>query len=239
MTVSFDQIAHSVQTELEARYKAHRAAIALAMAKAAQASMPLNLLANGDSWFDYPLGGTLPGERTDVIAQLSTLAKIKPTILNLSHYGDATTKSLGCARQMRMMQALTDPSLGKFDAILISGGGDDIVGDQLVLWLRPFSTVGDPSQAIEIDGFRSILEVIESSYRRLFELRDMVAPGTPIFGHGYDYALPTGIGVCGLGPWLKSSLDYRSWTDFTVGALIVRNLLDSVRAALAIPRLGA
>lgn len=48
-----------------------------------------------------------------------------------------------------------------------------------------------------------------------------------IFIHAYDFAQPTGQGVCGLGPWLKPSLDLRGWTDFPAAAQVVKDVLQA------------
>ena len=46
---------------------------------------PLVMLAQGDSWFDYPLDGNIPAPGgTDVIAHLRRFGSMPPAILNLS-----------------------------------------------------------------------------------------------------------------------------------------------------------
>ena len=95
------------------------------------APSPLILLAHGDSWFDYPLTGNgLPIAQTDIIAQLDNIGDLAPAILNISHYGDATTQEMSLPKQQRLLASLQDPAnwgtTGKPGAILFSGGGDDI-----------------------------------------------------------------------------------------------------------------
>ncbi len=74
-------------TDLDERIRAHQKAIAEQQAQGLAAGAPgtpLNLLADGDSWFDYPLGGIPFVDHTDIIAQLPGLCEIKPNILNLA-----------------------------------------------------------------------------------------------------------------------------------------------------------
>lgn len=181
----------------------------------------LNLLADGDSWFDY-LGD-------DVIAQLPKLdnrANFHPP-LNLSVAGDRTSNSLGVSRQKRIIEALSNNENGKFDAILFSGGGDDIVGEQFCLWLNNANDVGhDYNKALKEDALNNMLSLIENAYKDLIKLRNSHAPDIPIFVHSYDFPPPNNSSVCKLaGPWLHPSLSYRGWNDFQSNAALVKSIL--------------
>ena len=55
----------------------------------------------------------------------------------------------------------------------------------------------------------AVLEIVEAGYRDLLEIRNAESHATKAFLHTYDYAIPDGRGVCGYGPWLKPSLDFR------------------------------
>ena len=98
------------------------------------------MLAHGDSWFDYPLdGNSISLPHTDIIAQLEFVGNINPCILNISQWGDATTAEMSWPKQQKMITALQDNSnwleSGKPDAILFSGGGNDVAGDQCCVFL--------------------------------------------------------------------------------------------------------
>ena len=229
----FQGLNEGIQTTLDARAAEHRAAMA-SVPMAAMATAPLNLVADGDSWFDYPLGGEFPGDHTDVLAQLQAIGQPKPRILSLAHYGDTTRVELGLTRRKRLVAALTDPSHGKFDAILMSGGGNDIVADALSIWLNRATAVGgDPSRALSEERFAGALAGVRAGYESLAELRDVHAPGTPIFVHAYDFAIPSGVGVYCIGPWLKPGLEYAGWTDLKVGTAIIHTMLARFGAMLA------
>jgi hypothetical protein len=165
-------------------------------------------------------------DRTDVIAQLPSLCAKPPFVLKLAHYGDATSTELGLSRVQKIKGAIGDPANGAFDAILFSGGGDDIVGDSFCIWLNDVSSVGnDWTHALDAQRFSAVLELIKASYLDLIDLRNNELPDAPTFAHDYDFAIPSGVGVCGIGPWLKPSLDYCGWTDAAAAAQIVHAAL--------------
>jgi hypothetical protein len=218
----------AVDTENAQHIAEHQAAVA-----ATAAANPLNLLADGDSWFDYPLGSGIPGVHTDIVAQLRTQLP-NALILNLAHAGDATTTIMGVSKFRVLEGLLTNPAHGGFDAILFSGGGDDLVGEQFRFWLNDAAKTGhDPAQAINNAALNDIIGVVETAYRDLAALRNRAGnPGVPIITHAYDFATPDGRGACTLGPWLLPSLQSRGWmrdpfnpADLPIGQSITRQML--------------
>jgi hypothetical protein len=167
-------------------------------------------------------------DHTDVIAQLTTTGGAPPVILNVSHYGDATTDELSLPKQQRMIQALQDPSnwldAAKPDAILFSGGGNDIAGEQFCIFLN-YAAPG--ATGLNMVRFEKALEMVEASYLDLFAFRDRYARDTPIFGHSYDFPIPNGRrpSCPGVGPWLLPSLQYCNWS-VQQGAAIVKEALS-------------
>ncbi len=208
--------------------------MSLATAGAAPTA-PLVMLAHGDSWFDYPLDGNgVSLGDTDVIAQLRSLGNINPVILNLSHHGDASTDELSWPKQQRMIDALQDPAnwmeSGRPDAILFSGGGNDIAGDQFCIFLN-YATPG--AEGLNAERFANALGIVAASYGDLFAFRDRYAPGVPIIGHCYDFPLPNGAHPACVGPWLKPSLDYCGWNDVAQGAQILKQALTKFKETLS------
>jgi hypothetical protein len=112
--------------------------------------------------------------------------------------------------------------------ILFSGGGDDIVGDQFCIFVN-YHTPG--AAGLNAARFQKALGIIEASYLDLFAFRDRYAPGVPIFGHCYDFAIPNGIHPDCAGPWLKPSLDYCGW-DLAQGTAIVKTALLDFKSLL-------
>jgi hypothetical protein len=220
--IFFEAQQKQIEQERQQRVIEHKQAIAASGLErslaARQAGTPLNIFAEGDSWFDYPL-------YTDTIGWLQANGTPYPKILNLAHYGDAATEMLGVSRRKRIIDNLTDPDNGNFDALLFSAGGNDIAGDQFCLWILQNANGGDPQTAVDRQRLADIIGVIHAAYADLIEIRNSINPACTIFLHSYDFAQPNGIGVCGLGPWLKPSLDLRKWTQFPQAVLIVKLVL--------------
>jgi hypothetical protein len=219
----------SVEQEIAERVRVHQQRVArLKSARAraaAAAAAPLVMLAHGDSWFDYPLAGNnLSFEDTDVIAQLRTMGNPNPIILNLSHYGDSSSTEMSWPKQQRIIDALREPANwidGKPDAILFSGGGDDIAGDQFCIYLNTAPAI----PGLNAERFNKALQGVEASYLDLLDLRDRQAPDVRVFAHCYDFGIPNGRHPDCVGPWLKPSLDFNGWHDLTQAAEIVREAL--------------
>jgi len=236
------QMQDSINADIVTRTRVHQARIArlravrasMRMMGSPAAATPLTMLAHGDSWFDYPLAGNTPSlSDTDVIAQLRALGNVNPIILNVSHHGDASTDELSWPKQQRMIDALQDPAnwleSGKPDAILFSGGGNDIAGDQFCIFLN-YAAPG--VSGLNADRFRMALGAVEASYRDLFVFRDRFAPLVPIIAHCYDFPIPNGTHPSCIGPWLKPSLDYCGYTDLAQGTAILHDALDQFRSML-------
>lgn len=224
----------TIATEIEARIQEHRIALQTA------GTDRLHLLAEGDSWFDYPVPEG-PMARTDVVAHLAASPAPPPLILSLAHWGDATTQMLGLKQRDRLIKVLKEFHAGPrpFDAILFSGGGNDVVGDTFSLWLNDApSAAADPDEAINGPALDAVLGVVRAAYLDLLALRDRYAPGVRVFTHGYDFAPPTNKGVCLVGPWLFPSLQARGWMADTSplqlsrGEAIVTTILTRFNAML-------
>jgi len=238
----YRRLRQSMTQDIADRTKAHQAKIAsfktAAKARlatgAAPPSTPLVMLAHGDSWFDYPLDGNCPSLFcTDVTVQLNAMGNLNPHILNVSQWGDATTAEMSLPKQQRMIAALQDSANwidGKPDAILFSGGGDDIAGDQFCIFLD-YACAG--ATGLDAARFRDALATVEGSYRDLFAFRDRYATGVPIFGHCYDFPIPNGKGALpAVGPWLQPSLLFCGYSSLPQGTAIVRHALTEFRALL-------
>lgn len=236
------ELRDSIKSEIAERTKIHQSKIAaLKAAKtrmmavgAPAAPQPLVMLAHGDSWFDYPLDGNgLSLGDTDVIAQLGSMGTTNPVIQNISHHGDATTDEMSWPKQERMIESLQDPDNwmgeGKPDAILFSGGGNDIAGNQFCIFL---DFAGAGGNGLNPARFQKALGMVEASYLDLFAFRDRYAPGVPIFGHCYDFPMPNGAHPVCAGPWLQPSLTYSGW-NVTQGTAILHQALADFKAMLA------
>ncbi len=229
----------AVEAELNKRTLAHerrvsrlkRGARLRAETKRAIAQQPLDFLAIGDSWFDYPLNGNDPSfGNTDIIAQLTQLGSPPPLVLNYALYGQATTSVLTYENQQTIVDAVSDSSQWVNDApdgILVSMGGDDLVGDQFAIYLDY------EGSGLDATRFQGALASVRASYLDLFALRDAVAPGKPVIGHCYDYAIPNGVGTLCAGPWLQPSLEFSGYYALAEGLNIVSTMIDGFYAMVS------
>lgn len=221
-----------VEKERQQRIAAFRASLARKARKRPPGVMALNakgeprILAEGDSWFDYPI----PFSGGGVIDHLKRISGVD--ILNLAHAGDEVRNMMGIKQRKRIEELLGDKTLN-FDVLLFSGGGNDIAGDQCCLWFNPASTTPSASDALDMSRFKTALDLIELGYRDVIAIRDRLAPNCVIVGHGYDTPQPSNVGVCGLGPWLKPSMDYRGWTipsdQFTIAKQMLGEFAKMVK----------
>lgn len=198
--------AREVKARMDAYFEAMRPAPGTALEGAVFGG--LKIVAQGDSWFDYPLlanGGVVPRVAARLRRDLAG-----GTILNLAHHGDEVRQMLGVTRRKALITSLKK---AKFDAILFSGGGNDVVGDQFTLWLKDRKEAAGPGDALRGAVFASVLNLVAAGYEDLFAIRDEFAPGATVFLHGYCVPFPQNSGVCGMGPWLWPSLEFRGWHD--------------------------
>jgi len=223
----------SIERDIAARIEAHQRDVARIRASVRRGGQsPLMLLSHGDSWFNYPLNGnTWPSSDTDIIAHLTRLGSPPPKILNISHYGDATTDEMSLSKQQRLIAALRNSKnwlVGKPDAILFSGGGNDIAGDPFIIYLNYKDS--NPS-GLDTERFAGRLNSIRASYLDLFLFRTRYAPQVPIFGHCYDYARPMQPHPPCAGPWMSPSLTFTGWNT-EQGTQIIHDVLDRFRDML-------
>lgn len=189
---------------------------------------PLQVFAEGDSWFDYPVplfgGGIIP--------RLETLLGVP--ILNLADAGDEVRFMLGVEQRLSLIEQLKKgcPAGGPWDVLLFSGGGNDIVDNPLALWIRDFKPGTQPSSHINQTRFDAALALVRAGYEDLIELRDKLSPNTHLVFHAYDFAIPDGRGVCFYGPWLKPAFDMRGFPTTSEAFVVVKAMLQQFAALL-------
>ena len=198
-------------------------------ATAAASAAPLQILAEGDSWFDYPI----PFFGGGIITRLEN--RLGVPILNLAKAGDEVRFMLGVEERKILAQHLRDgcPAGGAWDALLFSGGGNDIVDNPMALWIRDFNPAVPPAQLINQPRYDTALALVQAAYEDLITLRDTLSPNTQLVFHAYDFAIPDGRGVCFLGPWLKPTFDLRKFPAGSPAAFeVVKEMLKQFAALL-------
>ena len=115
----------------------------------------------------------------------------------------------------------------KANAMLLSGGGNDLFGDlgKVLLGYFPGAT---PVELIDAAAFDPLFDRVIGSYRKILLDVTQAHPNIVIFGHGYDLPFPLDQGNW-IGPALKDKA-----IPFDVGREIIRLLMgrfnDSLKA---------
>lgn len=189
---------------------------------------PLRIFAEGDSWFDYKAfvlrGGLIPRLQK----------RMGVPILNLARAGDEVRNMLGVKeRQILTTQLASGMQPGKpWDVLLFSGGGNDIVGDPMALWVDDYNPGVPAEQLLNEARFAAALRMVQSGYEDLVQLRNRHSPGTLLILHSYDFAIPDGRGVCGYGPWLKPAFDLRGFPSMLPRVQVVNAMLKKFAGML-------
>ncbi len=189
---------------------------------------PLQVFAEGDSWFDYPVplfgGGVIP--------RLEDLLGVP--ILNLAKAGDEVRVMLGVVERQIIETQFRNgsPAGGAWDAMLFSGGGNDIVGNPMALWIRDFDPSVPLASLVHSARFDTALAMVRAGYEDLITMRDKLSPSTHLVFHAYDFAIPDGRGVCFMGPWMKPAFDVRKFTNQSSAFEVVKVMLKRFAAML-------
>jgi lysophospholipase L1-like esterase len=171
----------------------------------------LNLLAEGDSWFTI---SGLPAYNL-----LFELRFHKQTrIVNCGMPGD-TIKHMSEIVKNPQLRAALAPGERRWDAILLSGGGNDLIDAADVILLpkaRRTTNPQGPRDYCDETLLNDLIKEIQDGYRRIADARDApgaASRGVPILIHTYDYATPRNAPArfvfARIGPWLFRALKDR------------------------------
>ena len=116
--------------------------------------------------------------------------------------------------------------------LLFSGGGNDIVGNPMALWVKDWDSGVPPGDHIHQPRFDTALALVRAGYEDLIVLRDQLSPGTHLIFQAYDFAIPDGRGVCGFGPWLKPTFDLRKFPNREAAQEVVKAMLNEFAVML-------
>lgn len=190
-----------------------------AKTKAKKKTPPITILAEGDSWFRYPVSSRDPRSKPGggVINSLKRILGTK--IHNLAKHGDEAHEMLTGEQRDLLKDALergpdSDSNEKHYDYLLFSGGGNDLVGKKTFYkWINNHRK-GEEMEAcagnyLNKHTIKCAFCILEAPYKELFKIRDTYSPETHILLNAYDFAIPDGRNICHKGPWLKPGLDTR------------------------------
>jgi hypothetical protein len=198
------------------------------------------LVAEGDSWFDYPPGYDVIKGLRDARYNVHSISSAGATVEQMVYGPDNDQPVADFFRRdpSQLAETLRYIRERRPDAVLFSGGGNDLAGDELLPLLNHKNAGGDPLRAEMVEAFYRILR---EGYRTFLSMVRMEARRQgrtiPVLGHSYDYAFPDGRGVVNLGsfhfigPWLLPSLNRKGYTE-AEGKPIVARLIDRHHAML-------
>jgi Dyp-type peroxidase family len=198
------------------------------------------LVTLGDSWlFKFPFG-----LRPSLTSSLEKLGYVAADSQRFGTFGARLEEMAGpdSLDALRNCFQNPDPSVPAPQAMLMGGGGNDVVfgytaprSAPLYKMLRQAPPAGtDPLIEDEVHAFIDVK--IANFYRTILncvvrELKDHT--NIPVLIHGYDHSIPDGRKDPAAGPWLKPIFEARGITDLTVSRDVIRRLIDRVGAMVA------
>ena len=201
------------------------------------------LVAEGDSWFDYPM--------TDVLRILEDMHGYD--VDSVAHKGDRVEEMAYSGGQLEKLTRTIERLLRRRivpRAILLSGGGNDVSGDEFGMMLNHRASPSPGFNARMLDGlfndritfaYVSILRAVT----RLCEAK--LHRRIPIVVHGYDHPVPDGRGFIGgwsflPGPWLEPGFREKGYAAVEERVVLAAALIDRFNEMLqqiaAIPEFG-
>ena len=178
----------------------------------------VRMVAEGDSWFQYPF------LIRDVIDYLSGVYNVHC----LSAAGDLLTNYL---EKPVFLETIAQVKPAFF---LLSGGGNDILGEPFQTYLRekPDLSLPFPQRYLK-ENLLPDLDNLQATYRRIFRQVRLGYPEVRILVHGYDYAIPVDSVAFPKKPsWLGKHLIARGVTDQAEREAIIRYILDEFNQRL-------
>lgn len=197
---------------------------------------PISILMEGDSWFDYPLN--FSRSSNNIAACLKSYVEKHPglaNIMSLAKNGDtanAMSQTPGSLEARRVIAAVGS----KIDFLLISAGGNDIVGEEMVAFLNTYQAGFSARDCIRFDAFTAVINNLKSRYFWLMDLLSEYARHTDVITYPYCYLNPAQRGLdlklfrIGDG-WIYIHLQDKGIPDH-LHADIVRIMLDEFFAML-------
>jgi len=174
-------------------------------------------LAQGDSWFS--IGALPPTRTTRVVAELR-LAR-STVVVNCAKPGAVLHRMTNTSTEVQFLKLLRGRMAMKWDALLISGGGNDLIdavgaspgGAPNQRLLRTPAERGNGPLAgadyISEPGWQVFADHIGAVFNRLVDERDSgINRTTPLVWHNYARVMPRPAGAgLGFGPWLLPAIE--------------------------------
>ena len=225
------------------------------------------LIAEGDSWFEYP-GSDIVRELERLGWDVKSSARRGDDLESMLYDDDQLRDVYSDMIKVLQMRPMTnyrgrdncpiDENHGIPKAIILSAGGNEILGHALFLMLehrkssayyvdddepnRPVyqSAVNDNIRSGTFERLtRTLIEyisTISNLCETIVQPYDIQCTNIPIFIHGYDYVQASGIGykfiIKWAGPWIKPVFDAKQLIDNADINSIIQGLVDEYNDVL-------
>ena len=151
---------------------------------------PWHFLAEGDSWFTI---AAIPSSNLLLELRLGRWTQI----LNLAYPGDTLRNIQDLTGNKDLKRFLAKRNFcSHFDALLLSGGGNDLI-DAAGRLIRKKAPAGAdpavPESYVDLAGLAALMLEVQEGFATIVAVRDSthsLSRGSPAFVHTYDYATP-------------------------------------------------
>jgi lysophospholipase L1-like esterase len=231
---SRNRAARAVRARTRARPAAAPAAASAEPARMRAAGDPATagvLVAEGDSWFDYPLNDVLRMLEDNHAYDVESVAHKGDRVEDMA-YGRGQLEEL-TRRLEKLLRRGVVPK-----AILLSGGGNDVAGDEFAVLLNHTRSAIRGLNEQVVAGV--IDERVKFAYLTILSAvtavcEDRIGRPLPILVHGYDYPVPDGRGFLGgllllPGPWLEPGFRAKGFDDLPERIELAKELIDRFNA---------
>jgi len=228
----------------QARAAASAPAIPAKTVQALAVPPPTGLLvAEGDSWFDYPFHDVLTMLEDEHGFDVESVAHKGDTVEDMAYSGGQFDDFVRLLEKLLRQGRVPN-------AILLSGGGNDVAGDQFAMLINHAASGLPP---LNDDVVRGVIDVrVRNAYAFLISglteiAMQLLQRPIRIILHGYDFAVPDGRGVLGgfaflPGPWLQPGFHVKGHGDLEANKRVMVDVIDRfnemLRGLAAAPGFG-
>jgi lysophospholipase L1-like esterase len=185
------------------------------------------LVAEGDSWFDYPFH--------DVLKELED--RHAYDVESVAHRGDQIEEMAYGGNQLEELTRRIEKLLRRGitpKAVLLSGGGNDVAGAEFGMLLNHARSAIAGLNPSVVDGV--INQRVRTAYISILSAvtnvcQQQAGREIPILVHGYDYPVPDGRGFLGgwgplPGPWLEPGFRQKGFDDLPKRIELAHELIE-------------
>jgi hypothetical protein len=194
----------------------------------------LVIVAEGDSWFKYPLKKDILDYLKEDGFAIKDFSKAGDTLENMV-FGSEYDASYVYKGPLSLQDTLNAITLHKPEFFLLSAGGNDIIGNNLVSFLRHKHV--NPEQLINKTAFDDKIAQMRMTLDFYFKAVTAKSPNVKILMHGYDYPKVNGTSYDFWifkvkGPWILPAMASKAIQDKLVQADIVKYFIDGYNQML-------